>query len=165
MEMAGASQRMLQQSAAWSSYVLAHPSDYVTDDETGEMRRRGNDFSSDTAFAGYYYRAHTGRHSAERSQEGHGDRSGSASSSSSNITGRYTNSMDPTARSIREKEKISGISWSDEEGGSVIVGWDSGIGKWTVDNDKKRATSYYIARDATKYITFPFATQIIAPDG
>ncbi|KAK9482082.1 hypothetical protein V1527DRAFT_477527 [Lipomyces starkeyi] len=28
---------------------------------------------------------------------------------------------------------ISGIAWSDEEIGSVIVGWDSGIGKWTVD--------------------------------
>ncbi|KAJ8100867.1 hypothetical protein POJ06DRAFT_83268 [Lipomyces tetrasporus] len=30
-------------------------------------------------------------------------------------------------------EGISGIAWSDEEQGSVIVGWDSGIGKWTVN--------------------------------
>ncbi|KAK9352450.1 hypothetical protein V1523DRAFT_413975 [Lipomyces doorenjongii] len=159
-----------QQSAGGSSYVPAYPSDYVTHDETGEMRRRGNDFSSDTALAGYYYQEHEGRHSAERSQEGYDDRndeaeldddelddderycvfgdmavSRSASSSSSNITGRYTNSMDPAARLIREKE-ISGIAWSDEDGGSVIVGWDSGIGKWTVDRWGRRIFPSYKMR-------------------
>ncbi|KAK9371841.1 uncharacterized protein V1513DRAFT_454299 [Lipomyces chichibuensis] len=160
-----------QHSTGGSSYVPAYPSDYVTHDETGEMRRRGSDFSSDTALAGYYYQTHEGRHSSERSQEGYDDRddeaelddddelddderycvfgdlagSRSASSSSSNITGRYTNSTDPAARVIREKE-ISGIAWSDEEGGSVIVGWDSGIGKWTVDRWGRRIFPSYKMR-------------------
>ncbi|KAK9352448.1 hypothetical protein V1523DRAFT_413967 [Lipomyces doorenjongii] len=136
MEMARASLRMHQQGAGGSSHVPAYPSEYFTHDAMGEMRRRGNDFSSDTALAGYYYQAREGRHSSERSQEGYDNRSGSASSSSSNITGRYTNFMDPAAQLIREKE-ISGIAWSDEDSGSVIVGWESGIGKWTVGNDKK----------------------------
>ncbi|KAK9489033.1 hypothetical protein V1508DRAFT_436146, partial [Lipomyces doorenjongii] len=136
MEMARASLRMHQQGAGGSSHAPPYPSEYFTHDAMGEMRRRGNDFSSDTALAGYYYQAREGRHISERSQEGYDNRSGSAFSSSSNITGRYANFMDPAAHSIRGKE-ISGIAWSDEDSGSVIVGWESGIGKWTVGNDKK----------------------------
>ncbi|KAJ8103455.1 hypothetical protein POJ06DRAFT_241933 [Lipomyces tetrasporus] len=154
-----------------SSYIPPYPTDYVTHDETGEIRRRGNDFSSDSALAGYYYQTHDSRRGSERSQEGYNDDnddveldddeeldederycvfgdvavSRSASSSSSNITGRITNSMDPAARLIREKE-ISGIAWSDEERGSIIVGWDSGIGKWTVDRWGRRVFPSYKMR-------------------
>ncbi|KAK9370564.1 hypothetical protein V1509DRAFT_651381 [Lipomyces kononenkoae] len=161
-----------QQGVGGSAYNPTSPSEYVTHDETGEMRRRVNDFSSDSALAEYYYQTQEGRRpSQERSQEAYDDRndenevdddelddddrycvfgdmvvSRSASSSSSNITGRHNNTIDTSAtRLIREKE-ISGIAWSDEDGGSVIVGWDSGIGKWTVDRWGRRIFPSYKMR-------------------
>ncbi|KAK9467001.1 WD40-repeat-containing domain protein [Lipomyces arxii] len=68
-----------------------------------------------------------------------------AAAGSSSITGRYSHSLDPNRRLMREKE-ISGIAWSEEDGGSIIVGWDSGIGKWSLDRWGRRVFPSYNMR-------------------
>ncbi|KAK9451456.1 uncharacterized protein V1518DRAFT_408612 [Limtongia smithiae] len=41
---------------------------------------------------------------------------------------------------------ISGLAWSDEDGGSIIVGWDTGIGQWSVDRWGRRVFPSYNMR-------------------
>ncbi|KAK9478900.1 WD40-repeat-containing domain protein [Lipomyces japonicus] len=49
------------------------------------------------------------------------------------------------SRPMQEKE-VSGIAWSEEDGGMVVVGWNNGIGTWNVDNWGRRVFPAYNMR-------------------
>ncbi|KAK9462842.1 WD40-repeat-containing domain protein [Lipomyces oligophaga] len=48
------------------------------------------------------------------------------------------------AESAAREKEISGLAWSPDNGGSIIVGWDGGIGRWPIDRWGRRVFQSYI---------------------
>lgn len=51
-----------------------------------------------------------------------------------------------TARNAQTERGISGIAWTDYEGGKLVVGTDSGVGVWSVDQVARRTFPDYEKR-------------------
>lgn len=87
------------------------------------------------------------RYCATDVHEGSGSGSGGGGGTNWSIGSIESRRVDFSNARLPPREKdIAGLAWSDDDGGSIIVGWDGGIGKWTIDNRGRRVFPSYIMR-------------------